>query len=549
MGKYVRRVGCSLAIFMLWSAWTPHTHAQKFTSWAAAVDGDFSTASNWTNGVPGANDSAEFALQTGTPYTVGFTGGQVIHPHPQYPVNSVTTFDPVTFAHSGGATTPSLAIGAEISVLGGQLTVRLPVSAGYVEDLRTLNVDGAKFTVTGNDPGSGSLALVVGVVGSFTEPGAHLAITDGGQVELTASGASAAIATGGPGDAFGPSEIDVDGSSSKLTLDGTGPLKIGDSGAGILKITNGGQVDDNIGLLGPNSYFAGSTGGYGQVTVDGATSLWTNRDHLDIGLPTGDTPSSLTLANGGTVTVTNQLLVTTLGRIVGSGSITAGSVLNQALIAPGSDNLNLHTPGVIHLTTSFSQSTSGSLQVQLAGTTPGTQYDQILINGSSSLHGNLNVQLADLFVPAAGNSFHILDLGTVIGAFGTINLPALPSGLSWDVSQLYKAGTISVVGSAVPGDYNDDGIVDAADYTVWRDHLGQSVTLPNDTTPGTVTQADYDFWKSHYGNHAGSGAGATAAVPEPASALLLFAAWLLLLLPLVCQEKHSCTSLSELPAS
>jgi Domain of unknown function (DUF4082) len=45
------------------------------------------------------------------------------------------------------------------------------------------------------------------------------------------------------------------------------------------------------------------------------------------------------------------------------------------------------------------------------------------------------------------------------------------------------------VPSTTTGDYNGNGIVDAADYTVWRDHLGQSVsvTLPNDTTPGSVT--------------------------------------------------------------
>ena len=73
------------------------------------------------------------------------------------------------------------------------------------------------------------------------------------------------------------------------------------------------------------------------------------------------------------------------------------------------------------------------------------------------------------------------------------------------------------------GDYNGNGIVDAADYTVWRDHLGQSVTLFNDTTPGSVTQADYNVWKSNFDNHAGSGSGANAAVPEPTTLLMLLA--------------------------
>jgi hypothetical protein len=74
----------------------------------------------------------------------------------------------------------------------------------------------------------------------------------------------------------------------------------------------------------------------------------------------------------------------------------------------------------------------------------------------------------------------------------------------------------------VPGDYNGNGIVDAADYTFWRDRLGQMITLPNsDSTDidGVVTTAEYDFWKSHFGN---SGAGAAAlSVPEPSVLVLI----------------------------
>lgn len=75
----------------------------------------------------------------------------------------------------------------------------------------------------------------------------------------------------------------------------------------------------------------------------------------------------------------------------------------------------------------------------------------------------------------------------------------------------------------LPGDYNANGIVDAADYVLYRKYLGQSFTLPNDTTPGTVTSADFDVWRSHFGQTpSGSGAGSLlqAAVPEPATIAL-----------------------------
>jgi hypothetical protein len=70
------------------------------------------------------------------------------------------------------------------------------------------------------------------------------------------------------------------------------------------------------------------------------------------------------------------------------------------------------------------------------------------------------------------------------------------------------------------GDYNNNGVVDAADYAAWRESNGQSVTLPNDTTPGSVNQADYDVWRANFGRTSGSAA-ALAAVPETTTCSLM----------------------------
>lgn len=82
-------------------------------------------------------------------------------------------------------------------------------------------------------------------------------------------------------------------------------------------------------------------------------------------------------------------------------------------------------------------------------------------------------------------------------------------------------------GPALPGDYNLNGIVDAADYTVWRDSLGQMVEFfdgADGNGDGEINAEDYALWKSNYGQTApmgsGSAATATATVPEPASAVL-----------------------------
>ena len=82
--------------------------------------------------------------------------------------------------------------------------------------------------------------------------------------------------------------------------------------------------------------------------------------------------------------------------------------------------------------------------------------------------------------------------------------------------------TLAVV-NTIAGDYNSDGIVNAADYAVWRDNLGSSITLPGDTTPGSVTQADYLIWKTNFGVTAASSAlvRTASAVPEPSTVWLL----------------------------
>lgn len=80
--------------------------------------------------------------------------------------------------------------------------------------------------------------------------------------------------------------------------------------------------------------------------------------------------------------------------------------------------------------------------------------------------------------------------------------------------------------AALAADYNGNGVVDAADYTLWRDSLGQSgpALLADGNGDNQIDSADYDFWVEHYGEVIASTSlsnsqGAT--VPEPTSLLLL----------------------------
>jgi hypothetical protein len=86
----------------------------------------------------------------------------------------------------------------------------------------------------------------------------------------------------------------------------------------------------------------------------------------------------------------------------------------------------------------------------------------------------------------------------------------------------------------IPGDYNGDNVVDAADYTIWRDTLGSTTDLRANgdnggASAGVIDSADYDLWKSNFGVALGAGSGSQAVVPEPTSLTLMIGCASLLL--------------------
>ncbi|MGI9457834.1 MAG: CAP domain-containing protein [Aeoliella sp.] len=81
----------------------------------------------------------------------------------------------------------------------------------------------------------------------------------------------------------------------------------------------------------------------------------------------------------------------------------------------------------------------------------------------------------------------------------------------------------SVITAIIAGDYNADGTVDAADYSVWRSHLGAPAgTLPGDIDGGVIGDDQYVTWRSNFGNSSGALLRTLdpRGVPEPTSAAL-----------------------------
>lgn len=201
------------------------------------------------------------------------------------------------------------------------------------------------------------------------------------------------------------------------------------------------------------------------------------------------------------------------------------AITNHGTLAPG---LQLGTATVPN----YYQYVDGNLEIQLRSTTTDTGYDRLAVTNSAFLAGKLSVSLINDFVPVAGNSFTVVNAGSITGIFTSFDLPQLTAGLVWNINRSSTAYTLSIVAA----DYNLDGVVDSADYAIWRSNKGMTtgatVAQGDSNGDGAVNDADYLIWRANLGNvrgttsGVGSGSLGPSGVPEPG-------AWLLLLLGMV----------------
>jgi len=286
-----------------------------------------------------------------------------------------------------------------------------------------------------------------------------------------------------------------------------------------------------------------------QVTIDQPVEVTVPSSAIgmtvnDLRLGGGAGTSSLMLEAGATLSAINGLTILAGGVIRGLGSVQADVVVAAGgMLEPGSSE------GVLEVDR-LTMNADSLLNIEIGGTPFGTDNDQLVVGNEATLGGLLAVTLTHSFIPAADHSFTILASATLAGSFSNAANGARLGTLGGEGSFLvnYNAVTNRVILSdfmaslGLPGDYNGDGSINAADYTVWRDALtaAESVLL-NDPTPGTVDESDFFYWRAHFGESFGGGAAAgttKATVPEPTAFLRALSSWTVLLYwGSVCRRK------------
>jgi endonuclease I len=291
------------------------------------------------------------------------------------------------------------------------------------------------------------------------------------------------------------------------------------------------------------TYFEVTTSGAATSSLSGRFNAFKNNEvetkSITVGLNT--TTSSAGLKSG-MVTINNLDITNTVASGQGSGD--ANDLFNVSLTVL--DHAAPSFVGVSEVTTlmhDFGSIVAGSpaptfnFDVFNYGVLPAftadLDFDSFLSSGDASvLTTNLAGSAGSLSLDGgASQGFTaMLDSATPGNFSASYTLSFSDEDLSGALSKLLTLTlTGEVLMADLPGDYNDDDVVDAADYTVWRDNLGSLTSLPSDDTPG-VDVDDYDRWKLHFGETAGSGLGAAgsahapASVPEPATCALLLIA-------------------------
>lgn len=183
-----------------------------------------------------------------------------------------------------------------------------------------------------------------------------------------------------------------------------------------------------------------------------------------------------------------------------------GSLTNSGgTLAPG------NPLGTSYVAGKYNQNAGGTLEIEIGGAGSG-EFDVLDTGVSATLGGELDVILTGGFMPVLGQMFPII-LGSIGGTFVTTDndLPALTNGLGWKIQYFANSVRLDVVAAPLTGDHNNDGIVDAADYVLWRKSPSAYGGDP----------AGYNEWRQHFGDVMPAGSGANAAVPEGSSVIML----------------------------
>lgn len=307
---------------------------------------------------------------------------------------------------------------------GGSLTVNATPGIQNASGTGTLNIDGGTLSITSATGTVNVDTLNLGSAAAYT--GSH-----------TLTGAGRSIAAGAMNVGLGGTGAFTQDSGT-TTVSGTMTVAANAGSAGTVNLQGG--------TLTATSLVNKDTVNYSGGTLTAAI------DNLDtLNISGGGTRSlSGSLTNNGVVDVATGTTAEFNGLVDGAGDFTGGGTsVFKGGFSPG------NSPALVSIAGDAVLDAGNTLVMELAGVTPGSEFDVLDIGGDAWLGGTLDVDLLGGFDPTPGDSFDLIMAEALHGTFGTVLLPTLLPGFLWDLQYLLNpTGTdvlrLSVYAESVP---------------------------------------------------------------------------------------------------
>lgn len=476
-------------------------------SWATVTTGLWNTPARWSPAdVPNtAAESATFDLFGTYAVTLDGSSGPVAINHLNIVRGNVTLrangVADATINAAGNVSFSGNVTLAEIAdtYLHLQAQGALSVLAGSQVNLEGGSLSAASTTLAGGTATSATMiqlfdgsscncgALSIAPAGSATSRGG-IDLYDGSSVTTLALSISAATGSG-------LGEINVTGST--LTQPASRTATIGAvsnpaGGLGLLTVSEAGTAQLGSAVVNTTGRVINNGG---TLRIAGSSFTVRGGKYLESGAAIRDfsTATNLRIEAGGEMSLVGAAL-----EIPATQTVT---VLDGLLKSTGGVNVSGGALALGAGATVIGDVTWGSGSRLVVDFESNTEMAALFVDGVASLGGTIDfAALSPMTLGLEeGASLPLLTASSIVGEFDTFTAPSLASGLTWSFEQTPTSLVATVVAAPLAGDYNSDGLVNAADYTVWRDSLA-----------GGNPVGTYSAWAGNYGATA-----SVTAVPEP----------------------------------
>jgi hypothetical protein len=263
-------------------------------------------------------------------------------------------------------------------------------------------------------------AAVLDLSGSLDKDISGATLQNNGTVNLSGSGA-VTLRNGALWDNAGV--LNLGGRSSMTIGGGAGATRLVNRGTGA--INDASASTTLIGATGTNGSFV-NAGAFTKAGDSAATQFidaaMTNTGTIEV--RGGKLVATSFPVNSGTIVVSGGATLSTsdaaftnsaAGLLMGYGTFDVGdgTLTNGGTVRPGS------SPGTLTVDGNFTQTATGTLEIEVGGTLPGLDYDLLKVTGNANLGGTLAIKVpAGIEIPA-GSDFDFMTYASSAGDFAT----------------------------------------------------------------------------------------------------------------------------------